>query len=399
LLNDFLVMKYNFDEIIPRRNSNSVKWDLAVNDSVLPFWVADMDFRTAPPVIEALNRRVQHGIFGYTKVPQTYFDAVTGWFQRRHNFTFQKEWTLYTTGVISAVSAIIKALTVPGDKVIVQTPVYHCFFASIRNNDCECVSNQLIYKNGTYTVDFDDLEEKASDPRAKLLILCSPHNPVGRVWSREELARIGNICLKNGVTVVSDEIHCDLVYQGFRHIPFASLNDDFCFRSVTCTSPSKTFNIAGLQCANIHAMDESIREKIDKALKINEVSSISPFAVEALIAAYNDSEEWLEELKEYLYGNYLFLKDFVEKRLPQFPVLHLEATYLVWMDCSVLNLSSNVIAEILLEKENLWVNSGMMYGAGGENFIRLNIACPRQLLDEGLRKIEHYFLLALYSKE
>jgi len=388
-------MKYDFNEIIPRRNSDSVKWDLATNDGVLPLWVADMDFRTAPSVIEALERRVQHGIFGYTKVPQAYYDAVTGWFQRKHNFTFQKEWTLYTTGVISAISSIIKALTVPGDKVIVQTPVYQCFFTTIRNNECECVFNQLIYKNKTYTIDFEDLEEKASDPRAKLIILCSPHNPVGRVWRSEELTRIGNICLKNGVTVVSDEIHCDLVFQGYRHLPFASLNDDFCYRSVTCTSPSKTFNIAGLQCANIHVMDENIREKIDKALKINEVSSISPFAVEALIAAYNDSEEWFEELKKYLYGNYLYLKDFVERRLPQLSILPLEATYLVWMDCSELKRSSKEIAEILFEKENLWINAGTMYGTGGENFIRLNIACPRQLLDEGLRRIEHCILKGL----
>jgi cystathionine beta-lyase len=290
------------------------------------------------------------------------------------------------------VSAIIKALTVPGDKVIVQTPVYHCFFSSIRNNECECVSNQLIYKKCKYTIDFDDFEEKVSDPRAKLFILCNPHNPVGRVWSREELTRIGNICLRNGVIIVSDEIHCDLVYQGYRHIPFASVNDDFFYRTVTCTSPSKTFNIAGLQCANIHAIDGNIREKIDKILKINEVSAINSFAVEALIAAYNDGEEWLEELKEYLFDNYLYLKDFVKKHLPKLTVLPLEATYLVWIDCSVLKRSSKVIAEILLEKEHLWINPGTMYGAGGENFIRLNIACPRQLLDEGLRKIEQCIL-------
>ena len=380
-------MKYNFDEIIPRRNSNSVKWDLAANDCVLPMWVADMDFRTAPPIIEALEKRVQHGIFGYTKVPQAYFDAVTGWFQRRHHYTFRKEWTLYTTGVVTALSAIIKALTDPGDKVIVQTPVYHCFFSSIRNNECECVSNQLIYKDGTYTIDFDDLKEKASDPRVKLLLLCHPHNPVGRVWSREELTRIGKICFENGVIVVSDEIHCDLVYPGYRHIPFASLNDDLCGHLITCTAPTKTFNIAGLQCANIHVSDDTFRQKINKALIINEVNAINPFAVEALIAAYNNSEEWFEELKEYLYDNYLYLKDFFEKHLPLFPVISLEATYLVWVDCSVLNRPSKEIADVLLEKENLWVNAGSMYGAGGENFIRINIACPRERLEEGLRRI------------
>ena len=385
-------MNYNFDEIVPRRNSNSYKWDSAANDDVLPLWVADMDFRTAPPILNALEKRVNHGIFGYTKVPQAYYDAITGWFDRRHNFSFRKEWTLYTTGVVPALSAIIKALTVPGDKVIIQTPVYNCFFSSIRNNGCEAVYNQLIYKDKTYTVDFNDLEEKASDPRAKLLLLCSPHNPAGRVWSKDELMRIGEICFKNGVIVVSDEIHCDLIFQGYQHIPFASLGDDFLQHSVTCTAPSKTFNIAGLQVANIHAANETIRHKINRALNINEVCEINSFAVEALIAAYNEGEEWLDELKKYLYGNYLYLKEFFKKHLPQFPVLPLEATYLVWVDCSVLKQSSTVIAETLLEKENLWVNAGTMYGAGGENFIRLNIACPRELLAKALDKFVNYEL-------
>jgi len=378
---------YNFDEIIPRRNTNCCKWDSAENERVLPLWVADMDFRTAPSIIEALEKRVRHGIFGYTNVPQTYFDAVTGWFERRHQFTFPKEWTLYAIGVVPAMSAIIKALTVPGDKVIVQTPVYHCFFSTIRNNECDISVNQLRYKDGTYTVDFDDLEAKASDPRAKLLLLCSPHNPVGRVWSREELTRIGKICIENSVTVISDEIHCDLVYEGYRHIPFASISEDFLRHSVTCTAPSKTFNIAGLQIANLHVADETIRKKINKSLNTNGISEINSFAVDTLIAAYNEGEEWLEELNKYLYGNYLYLKDFFEKHLPQFPVLPLEATYLVWVDCSVLKKSSTEIAEILLEKENLWINAGAMYGAGGENFIRLNIACPRALLDDGLHKM------------
>jgi len=381
-------MKYNFDEIIPRRNSHSYKWDGAENEHVLPLWVADMDFRTAPPVIEALEKRARHGIFGYTKVPQTYYDAVTGWFERRHYFSFQREWTLYTTGVVPALSAIIKALTVPGDKVILQTPVYNCFFSSVRNNECEIVTNQLIYKNGTYTIDFEDLEVKASDPQARLLLLCSPHNPVGRVWSRDELTRIGKICIDNDVFVVSDEIHCDLVFPEYRHIPFASLSDDFCDHSVTCTAPSKTFNIAGLKVANIHAANETIRKQIDRALNINEVCEISPFAVDALIAACNEGEEWLDELINYLYDNYLYLKDFFAKYLPLFPVLPLEATYLVWVDCTVLNLSSSSIAEMLLKEGNVWINAGTMYGAGGERFIRINIACPREILAEGLRRIQ-----------
>ena len=379
-------MKYNFDEIVPRRNSNSYKWDLAKNDDVLPFWVADMDFRTAPPVIEALEKRVRHGIFGYTKVPQAYYDAITSWFERRHGFAFQQAWTLYTTGVVPALSAIIKALTSPGDKVILQTPVYNCFFSSIRNNGCEMAVNQLIYKDNTYFIDFEDLEKKASDPKAKLFLLCSPHNPAGRVWQRDELTHIGEICMKNDVIVVSDEIHCDLVFQDYKHIPYASLGNDFLQQSVTCTAPSKTFNIAGLQAANIHAADKSMRAKIDKALNINEVCELNPFGVDALIAAYNEGEEWLEALKAYLYDNYLFLKDYFAQHFPLFPVINLEATYLVWVDCAALQQSSTVIAEKLLEKANVQVNPGTMYGAGGDHFIRINIACPREILAKGLNK-------------
>ena len=384
-------MEYNFDEIVPRRNSNSYKWDSTASDQVLPMWVADMDFCTAPPVIEALEKRVKHGIFGYTKVPRAYFDAVTNWFARRHQFVFDNSQILFTTGVVPALSAIIRALTNVGDKVVVQTPVYNCFFSSIRNNGCQIVSNKLIYKNGTYSVDFDDLDAKTSDPAAKLLLLCSPHNPVGRVWSRKELIRIGEICIRNNVIIVSDEIHCDLVYPEYKHIPFGSINGDFLLHSVICTAPSKTFNLAGLQVANILAADENIRSKIDKALNINEVCEINPFAVEALMAAYNEGEEWLEALKKYLYDNYLYTKEFFARHLPQLPVLPLEATYLVWVDCSALQKSSTEITQILLEEENLQVNGGTLYGDGGENFIRLNIACPRELLTQGLNKIKNAF--------
>jgi len=380
-------MKYNFDEIVPRRNTNCVKWDSSPNDDILPMWVADMDFRTAPAIIDALIRRAQHGIFGYTKPPQAYYDAVIAWFERRHQFTIQKEWILYTTGVVPALSAIIKALTVPGDQVIVQTPVYHCFFSSIRNNGCEITTNKLIYKDGVYRIDFDDLEKKTSDPKAKLLLLCSPHNPAARVWTEAELHRIGEICIRNQVIIISDEIHCDLVFENHRHIPFASISEQFLQNSVTCTAPSKTFNLAGIQAANIIASDEIIRKKINKALNINEVCDINAFAVEAVIAAYNEGEDWLEELKLYLYDNYLYLKQFIETALPYIKILPLEATYLVWLDCSALRQSSREIAKNLLEKEYLWVNEGAMYGENGEGFIRLNIACPRATLTEGLMKL------------
>ncbi|MCD8179807.1 MAG: pyridoxal phosphate-dependent aminotransferase [Tannerellaceae bacterium] len=384
-------MKYNFDEIIPRRGSNSYKWDSAAKDNVLPMWVADMDFRTALPVIDALQKRVAHGIFGYTKVPESYFDSIIGWFDRRHNFAVEREWILFTTGVVPALSAVIKALTEPGDKVIVQTPVYNCFFSSIRNNGCEIVSNELVYKNGTYSIDFDDLEQKASDPAAKLLLLCSPHNPAGRVWNKEELEKIGEICLRNHVIVVSDEIHCDLVYPGHTHIPFASVSREFLYNSVTCTASSKTFNLAGLQCANILSADPAIKAKIDKALNINEVCEINPFAVEALIAAYNEGEEWLEELKVYLYDNYQYLAEFFKKYLPHLPILPLEATYLVWVDCTALKQTSKEIAENLLDKENLLINEGTLYGDAGEGFIRINIATQRANLIKGLEKIRDLY--------
>ena len=380
-------MKYNFDEIIPRRGTNSYKWDSAGDADVLPMWVADMDFRTAPPVVEALRKRVEHGIFGYVRVPDAYYAAVTNWFARRHDWQIEKEWIIYTTGVVPALSAVIKALTAPGDKVMVQTPVYNCFFSSIRNNGCGMIANPLIYRNGTYQIDFADLEQKAADPSVKVLLLCNPHNPAGRVWTKQELTRIGDICIRNNVWVVADEIHCELVFPGHTYIPFASISQEFLMHSVTCTSPSKAFNLAGLQIANIISADTDIRTKIDKAININEVCDVNPFGVEALMAAYNDGEEWLEELKQYLFANYNYLRVYFEEYLPEVPVATLEGTYLVWADCSVLNQSSDETVKTLLEKEKLWVNEGSLYGEAGEGFIRINIACPRQQLIEGLNRL------------
>lgn len=380
-------MKYNFDEIILRRDTNSYKWDTAKEEDVLPMWVADMDFRTAPAVVEALRKRVEHGIFGYTKVPAAYYETVVDWFRRRHHWTIEKEWIIYTSGVVPALSAIIKALTSPGDKVLVQTPVYNCFFSSIRNDECEMIANPLIYENRTYRIDFDDLEAKTADPQVKLLLLCNPHNPVGRVWTKEELTRIGEICIRHGVWVVADEIHCELVSPGYEYTPFASISEEFLMHSVTCTSPSKAFNLAGLQIANIISADPEVRAKIDKAININEVCDVNPFGVEALMAAYKEGEEWMEELKLYLYENYSHLKAFFEKYLPEYPVTKLEGTYLVWVDCSALQQSSAEIVETLLAKEKLWVNEGSLYGEAGEGFIRINIACPRQRLTDGLNRL------------
>lgn len=381
-------MKYDFDELVPRKGTNSYKWDTVKDEDVLPMWVADMDFRTAPAIVGALQKRVEHGIFGYTKVPPAYYEAVVNWFRRRHAWLIEKEWIVYTTGVVPAISAIVKALTVPGDRVLVQTPVYNCFFSSIRNNGCEAVANPLIYANGTYRIDYDDLERKAADPKVKLLLLCNPHNPVGRVWTRQELRRIGEICIRNRVLVVADEIHCELVFLGHVYIPFASISEDFREHSVTCISPSKAFNLAGLQIANIVAADTDVRMKIDKAININEVCDVNPFGVEALIAAYNRGEDWLEELKHYLSVNYNYLRAYFDEYLPEFPVVMLEGTYLVWVDCRGVGLSSREITDILLEKEKVRVNPGSLYGEAGEGFIRLNIACPREKLIEGLNRLK-----------
>lgn len=382
-------MKYDFDKTTDRRATNSYKWDSAP-EGVLPMWVADMDFRTAPAIIDALQKRVAHGIFGYTRVPDAYYDAVTSWFSRRHGWDIDREWIIYTSGVVPAVSAVIKALTVPGDKVIVQTPVYNCFFSSIRNNGCEIVSNPLRRTADTYEMDFDALERCAADPRAKVMLLCNPHNPAGRVWTPDELTRLGNICLRNGVTVVADEIHCELVYQGFKYTPFASLSDAFLHRSVTCVSPSKAFNIAGLQIANIVAFDNDLRRRIDKAININEVCDVNPFGVAATIAAYNEGEEWLCQLLDYLHGNYEAMAKFCRRKLPEFPIARLEGTYLVWMDCSSLGMPSDALEHALLDDARLWLNAGTMYGAEGEGYMRWNIACPRSVMLDGLNRFLNF---------
>lgn len=382
-------MKYDFDTIVPRRGTNSYKWDsMPAGKDVLPLWVADMDFRTAPAITEALARRVQHGIFGYVRVPDEYYTTVTRWFERRHDWYIDKEWMIYTSGVVPAVSAVIKALTEPGDGVVVQTPVYNCFFSSIRNNGCRIVSNPLIYEDGTYHIDFDDLERKTSDTSVKLLLLCNPHNPAGRVWTREELSRIGEICHRNNVMVITDEIHCELVFPGHTYTPFASVCEEHLWNSVTCVSPSKSFNIAGLQIANIIARDEEVRRRIDRAININEVCDVNPFGIEATIAAYNEGEEWLMLLLDYLKANYDLLRDFFHTYLPEISVTKLEGTYLVWTDCRIFKQSSDTLQSRLLEETGLWLNSGTMYGAEGEGFLRWNIACPRTVLEDALERFK-----------
>lgn len=377
-----------FDRGVDRRHGDSYKWDASMPDDVLPLWVADMDFATAPAVTEALRRRVEQGAFGYVKVPDAYYDAVVSWFDRRHGWSIARESIIYTSGVVPAISAVIKALTVPGDKVIVQTPVYNCFFSSIRNNGCELSENRLVREGDSYVMDFDDLAAKAADPRARILLLCNPANPAGRVWTREELEKVAVVCRENGVTVVSDEIHCELVYEPYVYTPFGSLAEEFCAGSVTCVSPSKAFNTASLQIANIVVKDEEMRRKIDRAININEVCDVNPFGVAGTIAAYNDGKEWLETLLEYLKENYETMATYCRENFPELPICRLEGTYLVWMDCTALGTDSTVLEEELLAETHLWLNAGAMYGQ--EGYMRWNIACPRSRLMEALDRFRSF---------
>ncbi len=383
-------MEYDFSRPTDRRGTDSYKWDSAPEADIIPLWVADMDFETFPGITEALQRRVAHGIFGYTRVPEAYYEAVCRWFGKRHGWHINREDIIYTSGVVPAVSAVIKALTLPGDQVIVQGPVYNCFFSSIRNNGCEMVSNSLIYNKEElrYEIDFDDLERKLKHERARLMLLCNPHNPGGRVWTRDELTRVAELCRKYGVRVVSDEIHCELTLYDNEYVPFGSLPDELSRGSITCCSPSKAFNTAGLQIANIVCRDAEVRNRIDRAININEVCDVNPFGVIALQAAYSDEGyEWLTQLRKYISANYDLLLERFARELPKCKVMRMEGTYLAWIDCSELHISSDEIEEMLMHENKVWVNAGSMYGAEGAAFIRINMACTSELLNEGITRI------------
>lgn len=383
-------MEYDFSRPTKRRGTDSYKWDSAPEADIIPLWVADMDFETFPGITEALQRRVAHGIFGYTRVPETYYEAVCHWFEKRHGWHINREDIIYTSGVVPAVSAVIKALTLPGDQVIVQGPVYNCFFSSIRNNGCEMVSNSLIYNKEElrYEIDFDDLERKLAHERARLMLICNPHNPGGRVWTRDELTRVAKLCRKYGVRVVSDEIHCELTLYDNEYVPFGSLPDELSRGSITCCSPSKAFNTAGLQIANIVCRDAEVRNRIDRAININEVCDVNPFGVIALQAAYSDEGyEWLTQLRAYISANYDLLCERFARELPKCKVMRMEGTYLAWIDCSELHIPSDEIEEMLMHENKVWVNAGSMYGAEGAAFIRINMACTSELLNEGITRI------------
>ena len=384
---------YDFDQLLNRRGSHSVKWDEPEQEGVIPMWVADMDFMAAPAIQEALRKRVEHGVFGYTLVPDAYYDAIVNWFGRYHHWTIDRQDIIYTTGVVPAISCAIQALTMGGENVLIQTPVYNCFFSSIRNSGSNIVENPLERQGDTYVIDFDDFERKCADEKTTAFLLCNPHNPAGRVWTKEELQRMNDICMRYHVRVIADEIHCELVMPGYTFTPFASISEACRDNSVTLNSPSKSFNIAGLQIANIICHDPAMRRRINRQVNINEVCDVNPFGVEALMAAYNDSRDWLVALNDYLWENYQTLCRFCEEQLPQWKVLKLEGTYLPWVDITATGMTSDALADLLLREAKVMVNSGTMYGAQtGEGYIRLNIACPRARMLEGLERIKKVFI-------
>ena len=399
-------MNYNFDEIVTRRGSNCIKWDEAEDPNIIPLWVADMDFHVYPGIIEALRKRVEHGVFGYSLVPQTYYDAVIRWFRDRHGACgWQREHFITTIGVVPAISAIIHALTLPGDKVLVNTPVYNCFFSSIRNQGCIAeevplllneasqpsplnAQRSTLHPSPAFTIDWDAFERACAEPKTRIFLLCNPHNPAGRVWTRDELQRMGEICFRHNVFVISDEIHCEFVAPGYQYTPFSSLGEEFLQNSATCVAASKAFNIAGLQNADIIVADPDKRYRIDRAINIFETCDVNPFGIVATEAAFTDGgAEWLSQLNDYVLGNYRYLRDLFAEKLPQLWVAPHEGTYLAWVDCTAAGLPSPAIADHLYHKDKVWIADGEAYGEHQRSFIRINLACPRAILAEGLRRI------------
>lgn len=379
-------MAYNFDELVDRVDTYSIKWESST-PNLLPMWIADMDFKAAPEITQTLKERVEHGVFGYTLTPPAFYGAITNWWKKRHNLSMKEEWLIALSGVIPALAATIKALASKGDKIVVQPPVYNHFFTTIANSDCDLVENKLLYEHGQYRIDFDDLEEKTDDPDVKFLLLSNPHNPVGRAWTAEELNRLGEICLKNNVIVLSDEIHSDLVYDPFRHKPFASLGQAHSTNSITFCSPSKTFNLAGLQVGYLFTENKLLRKKIAETLEKQDMVLLNTFAISGLIAAYDQGTPWLEALKTYLYDNFKYLVAFCGRNLPNIGVVPLQATYLVWLDCGALRIPASELSDKLLGEEGLKISPGHIFGKEGTSFIRVNIACPRALLADGLERL------------
>jgi len=396
-------MNYNFDVEVDRRDTNSVKWEFMKGgedrpqlqhtqrffgkNRTLPMWVADMDFISPRSVVDALTARVQHGIYGYTAPTQDFYQSVVRWMQRRHDWEIAPEWICISPGVVPALNMLVRAFVSPGDRVLIQPPVYRPFYRAIENNNAELALNPLVYEDGRYRMDIEDLEAKCRDPKVKMAILCNPHNPVGRVWTREELAQFGKICIDNGVLVVSDEIHGDLIYKGNIFTPFANANDSFSQNSIICTSPSKTFNLAGLQTSCVVIPNEDLRSSFNKVLQSNGLSGISVFGVVAVQAAYDHGEEWLVQLLEYIEDNLKYLEQYIGEHIPQLTVVRPEGTYLVWLDCHRLRLGKWELKQFMLEEAKIYFEEGFIFGPEGEGFERINIACPRAILVEALDRI------------
>ena len=383
-----------FDEVINRRNTGCAKWDMT-KEGELPMWVADMDFQTAPQITNALIERAKHGVFGYALKGDEWYKAYKNWWSTRHHFNIEKEWLMFCTGVIPALSSIVRKLTTPAENVVVMTPVYNHFFSSILNNGRNVLESKLKYENGEFDIDFKDLEEKLSNPQTTMMILCNPHNPIGKIWNKATLEKIGNMCCENHVIVVSDEIHCDIVEPEKEYIPFASISEKCKNNSITCVSPTKTFNIAGLQTAAILVPDEGLRNRVNRAINTDEVAEPNVFAAIAPVVAYNEGGEWLDELNKYLWENRKFAENFIKENIKGVFPIKAEATYLMWVDCTSVSTNSEELCDFIREKTGLFVTSGDVY-RNADGFMRVNIACPRSLLEDGLNRlktgIEQYLL-------
>ncbi|MBR1866824.1 MAG: pyridoxal phosphate-dependent aminotransferase [Lachnospiraceae bacterium] len=377
-------MQYNFDQIIDRRGSGSLKWN--VGEKELPMWVADMDFQTAPAIIEAIQKKTESGIFGYQIIPDEWYTAYMDWWRKRHGFEIRKEWLVFCTGVVPAISSAVRKLTTPGENVLVQTPVYNIFFHSIRNNGRNVLENSLLLTDGEYRVDFEDLEEKLKNPQTSLMILCNPQNPSGKIWDRETLAGIGELCEKYQVTVLSDEIHCDLTEPGTDYIPFASVSDICRDISITCMSPSKTFNLAGMQSAAVCIPNKTLRHKVWRALNTDEVAEPNAFAVSSVVAAYQNGEEWLDALRVYLSENRRTVREYLSENLPELSLVKGDATYLLWLDAGKIKGSGKQMTQFIRRETGLYLSDGEPFGAPG--FLRMNIACPRSVVLDGLERLQ-----------
>jgi len=379
-------MKYDFDTLQERFGTASLKWDVKENE--LPMWVADMDFPAAPEIIEVLEKRAAHGIFGYAVVPDEWYQAYQDWWDRRHHFRFERDWLLFCTGVVPALSSIVRKMTTVGENVLIQTPVYNIFFNSVVNNGRNVLENRLEYDGEQYRIDFADLEEKLSDPQTTMMILCNPHNPVGKIWDMETLRRIGEMCLRNHVLVVSDEIHCDLTDPEREYIPFASVSEQCAKNSITCIAPTKAFNLAGLQTAAVVVPDSVLRHKVNRGLNTDEVAEPNVFAAVAATAAFNRGEEWLDGLRRYIWENKKYVGEFIKKELPQIKLVPSEATYLLWLDCRKLGTGSDELCQAIRNKTGLLLSSGRSYGESGDGFLRMNVACQRERVIDGCERLK-----------